>query len=107
MNATKGILIGVGALILLILIAVGVTAASVAGESNKAEPVLKELLKKHENQAVVSKKLTELGFEMQDSTGESTGLGPVHSLVVYSTRLKVKLKFNAEGQNIAYDLTRE
>jgi hypothetical protein len=48
-----------------------------------------------------------MGFELNDTPTETQGKGPLHSLLVYSTRLTVKLGFDEQGRNTTYHLDRE
>ncbi|HLK14523.1 MAG TPA: hypothetical protein VKT78_06935, partial [Fimbriimonadaceae bacterium] len=91
----------------LILVWVVATAASVASEASKADQILKDAESKHVTQAEVDGQLRALGFELTETPMETQGKGPVHSLLVYSTRLTVRLGFDEQGHNNAYRLDRE
>jgi hypothetical protein len=91
--------------VFVILIAwIGITVSAVAGEASTADAFLTNATVNHMPQAEVSQKLKEMGFQMSDSPGTSTGNGPNHSLLVYSTHLTVNLTFDKDGKATSYHL---
>jgi hypothetical protein len=104
MSKKAGIGIGIGVVLLILIAWVGMTVSAVSGESSKADDFLKDAVASHMPQAELSQKLKDMGFEMTDSKGSSTGTGPTHSLVVYSTHLTVNLTFDQDGKANSYHL---
>jgi hypothetical protein len=104
MSKKAGIWIGVTVLLVIILAFVGMTASAMAGESSKADAFLKDAVAKQMPQADVSRELQRMGFKMNDAAGSSTGTGPDHSLLVYSTHLVVDLTFDKDNKAHSYHL---
>jgi hypothetical protein len=104
MSKKAGIGLGIGAVLLILIVWVGLTVSAVAGESSKADAMLKDAVTNKMPQAEVSQKLKDMGFEMTDTPEASTGNGPVHSLLVYSTHLVVNLTFDKDGKTHSYHL---
>ena len=104
MSKKAGIWIGVVAVLVILIAWVGITVAGVAGEASKADSFLTDAIASHMPQADVSQKLKDMGFEMSDSPGASTGTGPTHSLIVYSTHLTVNLTYDKDGKATSYHL---
>src|SRR5438105_5717757 len=98
MSKKGGIWLGIGLVLVILIVWVGMTVSAVAGEASKADAFLKEATANHMPQSEVSQKLKDMGFEMTDSPGTSTGNGPSHSLLVYSTHLTVNLTFDKDGK---------
>ena len=104
MSKKAGIWIGVVVVVLALGAWVGMTFSAIMSDSSKAEEFLKGALANHTVQAEVSPKLREMGFEMTDSPGSSTGNGPTHSLLVYSSHVTVNLTFDKDSKLTAYHL---
>ena len=104
MSKKAGIWIGVVVVVVILLVWVGTTAAGMASESSTADSYLKGAIANHTTQQEISQKLTGMGFQMNDSKGSSTGTGPTHSLLVYSTHLVVNLTFDQDGKAMSYHL---
>jgi hypothetical protein len=104
MSKKAGIWIGASVVLVILIAWAGMTVSAISGESNTADTFLKEAVASHMPQADVSQKLKDMGFTMTDSPGTSTGTGPTHSLVVYSTHLVVNLTYDADGKANSYHL---
>lgn len=104
MSKKAGTWIGVAVVLVILVAWVGMTVAAVAGEASTADAFLKNATATRMPQADVSQKLKDMGFTMTDSAGSSTGNGPTHSLLVYSTHLTVNLTFDKDGKATAYHL---
>ena len=101
-----GIGIGIGVVVLGLLAWFAIVAAGVAGEASQVDQVLKDSMNQHMMQAQLSQKLSSMGFKMTDGPEKSTGDGPTHSMLIYSTHLTVQLTFDADGKNTGYHLDR-
>jgi len=104
MSKKAGIWLGVVVVFVILIAWVGITVSAVAGEASRADAFLKDATANHMAQADVSQKLKDMGFEMSDSPGTSTGTGPTHSLLVYSTHLTVNLTYDKDGKAHSYHL---
>jgi hypothetical protein len=104
MSKKAGIGIGISLVVVILIVWVGLTASAMGGESSAADSYLKAAIANKTPQAEVSNKLKEMGFTMTDSPGSSTGVGPTHSLVVYSTHLTVNLTFDKDGNTLSYHI---
>ncbi len=82
------------------------TAMSVGNEASAADKLLKQTLNQHLTQPEIDAKLHNLGFAMSDSPASSKGVGPTHSVLLYSTHLTVDLEFDAQGKNTSYHIDR-
>ena len=106
MSKKAGIGIGIGLALVILIVWIGITASAISGEASKADALLKEAVANHMAQPELSQKLKDMGFEMSDQPEASTGNGPVHSLLVYSTHLTVNLTFDKDGKANSYHLDR-
>lgn len=104
MSKGAGIGIGIGVVVLILVAWVGMTVSAMASESNAAKTYLESALANKTPQAEVSQKLQAMGFTMNDSPGTSTGAGPNHSLLVYSSHIVANLKFDQDGKTLSYHL---
>ena len=104
MSKKAGIWLGVVVVLVILIAWVGITAAGIGGEASRADAFLKDATVNHMAQADVSQQLKDMGFQMSDSAGASTGTGPTHSLIVYSTHLTVNLTFDKDGKTTSYHL---
>jgi hypothetical protein len=104
MSKKAAIWLGISVVLVILIAWVGMTVSAVSGESSKADAFLKDAVANHMPQAEVSQNLKDMGFEMTDTPGSSTGNGPTHSLLVYSTHLVVNLTYDAEGKAHSYHL---
>lgn len=104
MSKKAGIGLGIGVVFVILIAWILITVSAVAGEASKADAFLKDATANHMPQADVSQKLKDMGFQMTDSPGASTGNGPTHSLLVYSTHLTVNLTFDKDGKATSYHL---
>lgn len=104
MSKKAGIWLGIAVVLVILIAWVGITVAAVAGEASTADAFLTNATTTHMAQADVSQKLKEMGFTMSDSSGSSTGNGPTHSLLVYSTHLTVNITYDKDGKTTSYHL---
>jgi hypothetical protein len=91
---------------LLILIAVAVLAASVGKEASVMDTLMKDDLHQHKPVADVQKQLSEQGYTVEQPSPQLKASGPNHSILIYSTHLKLDVGFNEAGQMISYHLDR-
>lgn len=98
-----GIVTGV---LLLVVIAVAVTAAGVGGEASKMDAMLKADIGQKKQMEDVKKQLAGAGYTIEQQTPTLKATGPVHSLVVYQTHLTLELGYDPSGILVSYHLER-
>jgi len=105
MNAKKGILIGVVAVVVLFLIAFGMQAMAMNGENSSLETMLKAELASHALVDDVQQKLTAMSYQVKTNPdGSLDATGPSHSVIVYSSRITAHVTFNQDKQNTGYKI---
>jgi hypothetical protein len=96
----------VSGVVLMLIIWVGVAAASIGGEASKLDTMLTKAMKDHRPIADVQREVTEMGFQLSpDGTGLK-GKGPDHLAVIYRTWLTLEVSGREDGTTSGYHIDR-